>query len=186
MSCGCNNPFGNNSTPWSAGVGGDPWAIPNHNAQVPVGGIWGQPAPTALVEVVFDPTTNQIRPLRPGEQSPGTDCGTCMKIDALAPPSKQLVQMYWDLFRRVKNLEQKYCNCICGPSTPVPTPVPTPPPAVDLHITDVQFDLETRNLLITRNDGVTYSQNIPGGGEFTQVPDQWRSDVFSLDAPLGE
>lgn len=186
MSCGCSNPFGNSSPSWSAGTFGDPWAIPNPNAQVPVGGIWGQPAPTALVEVVFDPTTNQIRPLRPGEQSPGTDCGTCMKIDALAPPSKQLVQMYWDLFRRLKNLEQKYCNCICGPSTPVPTPVPTPPPAVDLHITDVQFDLETRNLLITRNDGVTYTQNIPGGGEFTQVPDQWRSDVFSLGVLLGE
>ena len=181
MSCGCSNPFGNNSTPWSAGAAGDPWAIPNPNAQVPVGGIWGQPAPTALVEVVFDPTTNQIRPLRPGEQSPGTDCGTCMKIDALAPPSKQLVQMYWDLFRRLKNLEQKYCNCICGPSAPVPTP----PPAVDLHITGVQFNPETRDLLITRNDGVTYSQNIPGGGEFTQVPDQWRSDVFSLDVPRG-
>lgn len=108
MSCNCNSPF---QSPWACPDQSDPWAVPPENP---------------LKVAVFDSTTNTVRALLPHETPPSSGCsGTPMNIGQL-PTSKVMQDAYLELVTRLRALEEKYCNCICG--DPAPTPEPTPEP----------------------------------------------------------
>lgn len=157
MSCGCGS-YGPSSP------------APNYAA-------WVAGSQNKLLPAVFDTTSQVIRPLAFGESYPtfagGNACG-CGKTYGTLEPTKALQDMYLDVVRRLTNLEQKYCECVCGPSTPstpipvsVPVPVPVPVPTLvpvadgNTFVTSVSFDNSTRNLTIQRNDGRTFIVNIP-------------------------
>lgn len=164
MSCGCN------SSGWGS--------APNY-------GNWGGGTSAALLPVIYDPNTGQIRPLGFGEAFPqiagGPQCG-CGPIYGTLEPTKALQDAYADLQRRLKNLEMKFCECVCGPQV-TPPPVPTPVEVIDTNtfVNAVTFDVATRNLVVRRNDGQSFTVNIPDNvgetGEFIQEPVHWRSDV---------
>lgn len=95
---------------------------------------WDQPE-NQLMLMVFDPALNQYRPLRWGEAIPGMDCAAAF-CQSEIPSSKQMQDAYFALYTRLKALEEKYCECVCGDTpeptltpTPTPTPTPTTPPA---------------------------------------------------------
>lgn len=82
-----------------------------------------------LLPVVWDPVTNEIRPLKFGEAMPDGECDPCGKVRDFAIPTKQLQDAYYQLYKRLKALEEKYCNCVCGqeecpecPECPEPEP----------------------------------------------------------------
>ena len=78
-----------------------------------------------LKPVVYDPVTRKIRPLAFGEALPTAECDPCGAIRDFAIPPKALQDSYFDLYMRLKALEEKYCNCICT-DTPCPEPEPCP------------------------------------------------------------
>lgn len=114
MACSCNSPF---QSPWACPDQTDPFGLAPENP---------------LKVVVLDTQTNQVRELLPHETPPkfpncGTSCGP--NIGQL-PTSKVMQDAYLELVTRLRALEEKYCNCICGDPAPAPepTPVPTPEP----------------------------------------------------------
>lgn len=111
MACNCNTPF---VSPWACPDQTDPFGLAQENP---------------LKVAVMDTRTNQVRALLPSETPPqfpncGTSCGP--NIGQL-PTSKVMQDAYLELVTRLRALEEKYCNCICG-ETPVPCPEPTPCP----------------------------------------------------------
>lgn len=110
MACNCNTPF---VSPWACPDQTDPFGLAPENP---------------LKVVVLDTRTSQVRALLPHETPPQfPNCGTpCGPNIGQLPTSKVMQDAYLELVTRLRALEEKYCNCICG-ETPVPTPCPEHP-----------------------------------------------------------
>lgn len=76
--------------------------------------IYSPEDPNALKPVVFDPVTNEIRPIAFGEALPEAQCPDCSVADAVVIPTKRLETLYAELYRKLKLLEEKFCNCVEG------------------------------------------------------------------------
>ena len=107
----------------------------------PNSAVWGNQNQLPLVPAVWDPNTGQIRALAFGESFPGygnggNACG-CGPIYGTLEPTKALQDAYFDLQRRLANLEQKYCECVCGPNSGTPAP---PTPGENIFPSSMQFN----------------------------------------------
>lgn len=130
---------------------------------------------------VFDPVTNQVRPLAFGETPPIPDssCGGWNSVESIIPPAKHMQDAYFDLQRRLMLLEQKYCECICSGET-----APPPPPIDEIHVTAINY--VEGSICLTLNDGTELCAALPIP-EVPEVPepapDSWQSDVieFTID-----
>lgn len=71
------------------------------------------PPTGAVVPVVYDTETEETRPLANGESFPGYQCVDAQIVEGEFPPTNQLLNMYKNLQERIKELERKYCECVC-------------------------------------------------------------------------
>ena len=94
------------------------------------------PPTGAVVPVVYDTETLETRPLANGESFPGYQCVEVDIVNGEFPPTNQLLNLYRDLQNRIKELEQKFCECVC---TEVECPeCPECPPGV-LKLENIPF-----------------------------------------------
>lgn len=71
------------------------------------------PPTGAVVPVVYDTETEETRPIANGESFPGYQCVDAQIVEGEFPPTHQLLNIYKNLQERIKELERKFCDCLC-------------------------------------------------------------------------